>query len=250
MAKYANQFHSTIKKAPCDKDNLYTMINIDALFKAMKALNGTEFKLWIYLSKNQNDFGFDFSPQHLQDVTGVSKASSWRAVNKLTELGFILYKHETPEDTTFTFYEVPQAKIEKRIIKEEINQITEKKISSEELHTKDNNRLNEKETIKLETDKNTKVETKEIKETKEIEEVAEPVEETVVEIEKSEATAPHELTKEDIIAEKTEARELQFGRKLTYSEKYLINLQATVAVAETSEEYSRAKRALQDYLMA
>ena len=51
-----NQKRVIIRKAPCDKDHLYTTTNLDALKAAMVELKGETLKLWIYLSKNQNNF--------------------------------------------------------------------------------------------------------------------------------------------------------------------------------------------------
>jgi hypothetical protein len=50
-----------IKKAPADKSNIYSVINIEALENAVAVLNGEALKLWLYFAKNQNNFTLELS---------------------------------------------------------------------------------------------------------------------------------------------------------------------------------------------
>ena len=56
-----NQKTIVIKKAQADKNNLYSVINIEALSNAVKQLNGEALKLWLYFAKNQNNYIFELS---------------------------------------------------------------------------------------------------------------------------------------------------------------------------------------------
>jgi hypothetical protein len=56
-----NQKTIVIKKAPADKNNIYTVINIEALENAVKLLSGETLKLWLYFAKNQNDYVMELS---------------------------------------------------------------------------------------------------------------------------------------------------------------------------------------------
>ena len=61
MESNPNQRTITTKKEPCNKDNIYTNINLEALQKAMRILKPTTFEMWIYLGKNQNNYTFALS---------------------------------------------------------------------------------------------------------------------------------------------------------------------------------------------
>ena len=53
---YPNQYNTTIHKEKCDKDNLYAVVNLDALQNAMNCLSGSALTLWLYLAKNQENY--------------------------------------------------------------------------------------------------------------------------------------------------------------------------------------------------
>ena len=57
-----NQKIITVRKEPVNKQNIYSMNNIQALFEALYNLTSTVgFKLYIYIAKNQNDYEFALS---------------------------------------------------------------------------------------------------------------------------------------------------------------------------------------------
>lgn len=102
-----NQKIIQIQKAPCNKNNLYCTINLEALQQAMSELSGAGLALWLYLSKNQNGYNLELSPA---DATswGIKKSSFYRAIDELTKLGYIKYL----KGNVFTFYENPSPKME------------------------------------------------------------------------------------------------------------------------------------------
>lgn len=106
MQTVANQ--KTIKtiKEPCNKDNLYSMYNIDAQQAAALDLKGETFKLWCFIGKNQNGYTFALSKVEAMKWGIGSKSSYDRAVKELIEKGYLV---ETSPNH-FTFYEKPKAK--------------------------------------------------------------------------------------------------------------------------------------------
>ena len=109
MAKIAtapNQKTVTIKKEPCDKKNLYALINLDAMSEAMKVLcvgsrTPSPFVLWSYLAKNQDGFQLAMSNVAFSAFTGMSKDAYDYAVKKLIEEGYLIQE----EGNKYTFHE-------------------------------------------------------------------------------------------------------------------------------------------------
>ena len=104
MLKVPNQKTITIKKECCDTKNLYAKINIEALTSAVQDLKGESFKLWIYLSKNQDNYTFNLSKVDAMNF-GIGSISSYnRAVAELVQKGYL---QEIQKDE-YTFIERPQ----------------------------------------------------------------------------------------------------------------------------------------------
>ena len=103
MTTVANQNVATINKEVCNKDNLYTTNNLEALQKAMADLSGAELKVWLYFAKNQNGYKLAVSPA---DATtwGIPKSSFHKAFTALKDKGYLV---ETSPNH-FDFYEMPK----------------------------------------------------------------------------------------------------------------------------------------------
>lgn len=102
-----NQRKIIIQNAPCDRNNLYCMINIEALQQAMSELSGAGLALWLYLAKNQNGYSMDLSPADAAKY-GIKRSSFYRAEDELTRLGYI--KHH--KGNVFIFCNNPSPKME------------------------------------------------------------------------------------------------------------------------------------------
>lgn len=103
MKTVANQKTIKTNKEKCDKSNPYTMTNLNALQCAMIDLKGEAFKLWCYMSKNQD--GYTFALSAVDAIKwGIGSRSSYdRAVKELVEKGYLV---ET-SPSHFDFYELP-----------------------------------------------------------------------------------------------------------------------------------------------
>ena len=103
MSKVPNQKTITIKKEKCDTINLYAKINIEALTNAMQNLKGESFKLWIYFSKNQNNYTFNLSKVDVLNF-GIGSVSSYnRSIAELVQKGYL---QEVSKDV-YNFIENP-----------------------------------------------------------------------------------------------------------------------------------------------
>lgn len=62
-----NQKIIKISKEPCDKEHLYTPINLTALQMAALNLKGETFKLWLYFSKNKDGHLLELSQKDAEN---------------------------------------------------------------------------------------------------------------------------------------------------------------------------------------
>ena len=112
MESNPNQRTITTKKEPCNKDNIYTSINLEALKKAMNILKPTTFEMWLYLGKNQNNYTFALSKVDCLSWCNFSASTYQSAFKELIETGYLvqsksgsnhydclLYTSPSPRDT-------------------------------------------------------------------------------------------------------------------------------------------------------
>ncbi len=86
----ANQKRIIIgKRVKRNKENLYAMINLDALREAMQTLKGSSLKLWLYFNKNQDKYEFELSRVDCKSW-GIKKDSYYSAVTDLIETGYLV----------------------------------------------------------------------------------------------------------------------------------------------------------------
>lgn len=102
----ANQKRILTKKAPADKNNLYCIINIEALEKAVKELSRKELCMWLYFAKNQNNFSFDLSRADCVEWAGICVESYKKARRRLEELGYLTQI----QGNLYAFNELPKPK--------------------------------------------------------------------------------------------------------------------------------------------
>ena len=98
-----------IVKEPCNKDNLYTAINLKALTNAGQLLSGDAFKMWVYFSKNQNNYEFELSSKHAEETFSLTKRRYDNAIHELIENRFLVDTNTDPNavKNSWTFYEIP-----------------------------------------------------------------------------------------------------------------------------------------------
>lgn len=112
MESNPNQRIITTKKELCNKDNIYTLINLEALQKAMKILKPTTFEMWVYLGKNQDNHTFALSKVDCLSWCNFSASTYQSAFKELIETGYLVQSKDGSNH--YDFYEVPQEKEEEK----------------------------------------------------------------------------------------------------------------------------------------
>jgi len=79
----SNQKTVKVEKEPCDKNNFYTAINLDALNYSASVLSGDGFKMWVYFSKNRPGYEFELSSKHAEETFLLSKRRYDNAIKEL-----------------------------------------------------------------------------------------------------------------------------------------------------------------------
>lgn len=97
------------KRIPRDVSHPYTEQSVEAMAHAARELSGDRFKVWMYLSKNRDDFVLELSQKDLLKW-GVKKDTYQRAVNDLIKLGYLVQIDE--ERNEWRFDEFPEEKKE------------------------------------------------------------------------------------------------------------------------------------------
>ena len=72
-----------------EDSELYAQIDMDALKTAMVELDGTAFKIWMYLVRNKNGYEFALSPKAMEDW-GIKKDAYYRAKKVLEDKGYLV----------------------------------------------------------------------------------------------------------------------------------------------------------------
>ena len=105
----SNQKTVKVVKELCNKENIYTAINLNALTNAGKQLSGDAFKMWVYFSKNQQGYEFELSSKHAEEAFSLSKRRYDNAIKELIECGYLVDGNIDPKEVKnrWTFYEIP-----------------------------------------------------------------------------------------------------------------------------------------------
>lgn len=103
MRTNPNQKIITIQKTKCNKQNLYTTINIQAMEQAAIDLDAGAFKLWCYFMKNQDTYKFSLSNTDVKDRFGIKIKQYNNAVQELIAKGYLI----NTSGNQFTFYDMP-----------------------------------------------------------------------------------------------------------------------------------------------
>lgn len=103
------------KREKRDKDHLYSMMNIEALSKAISELNGAGLKMWLYFNKNQDDFDLALSQKDALNF-GVKKDSYYNGIKELEQKGYLVPLKEN--SNIYYFYENPSSEKTKLLASE------------------------------------------------------------------------------------------------------------------------------------
>lgn len=98
-------------REPRSGSHPYTEQSIEAMAQAAKVLSGDRFKVWMYLSKNQDNFRLELSQKAVEKEWGVKKDTFQRAVKDMIDLGYLVEIDK--ENNEWRFDEVPQVEDKK-----------------------------------------------------------------------------------------------------------------------------------------
>ena len=102
---YPNQKVVTTHKAESNKENIYGILNIEALHQASKVMNDKEFRLYVYMSCQQDGYTYGLSPKAIKERIGLSEDRCRAAVNGLIDKGYL--KKQTDGSNLYDFFENP-----------------------------------------------------------------------------------------------------------------------------------------------
>lgn len=103
MESAENQKIVIVNKATTDKKHPYTPINIEVLNNALTTLKGNEFKVWMYIAKNQNQFTFALSSKETCRICNICRSTYVSAIHTLLDKGYLVPKAD--EKNVYIFYE-------------------------------------------------------------------------------------------------------------------------------------------------
>lgn len=99
-----NQKLIIVNKAESNKKNLYCILNLQALDRAVNVLQSLAgIKLYLYLAKNQDKYIFALSSSHFKEWAGVGKTAYDTAVAELITNGYLVHRAGTKD--TYDFFE-------------------------------------------------------------------------------------------------------------------------------------------------
>ena len=104
-----NQRSITVHKEKTNNeniDNYYAKINLIALRSAMSSLTPKAFELWVYLSKNQDNYFMWLSKVDFLSWSNIKSTSYYEAFNELKRLGYLVEKDNITNQ--YDFYEIPK----------------------------------------------------------------------------------------------------------------------------------------------
>ena len=91
---YPNQKIVTIHKAVIDAQNIYLRINKEAMQHASRSLSGEEFKAFMYLASNQDNYEMALSTEDMAAKMGGSVRGMQSAVRNLITKGYLVQQHK------------------------------------------------------------------------------------------------------------------------------------------------------------
>ena len=109
MAAYEsnpNQDFVEVHKEPCDKNNIYAMVNISAMQLAMKDLTPAQFEVWMYFAKNQAGYQFAVSPAAALNEFGIKKDTFQKSKQVLKDKGYLI-ENPAKGKNHWIFREIP-----------------------------------------------------------------------------------------------------------------------------------------------
>lgn len=87
---HPNQKIIITKKTLSDKENVYGIMNVDAMLSAALTLSDRAFKLFVRMMLHQDGFVYALSPVEIERSIGMSDKRYREAVNELIASGYLV----------------------------------------------------------------------------------------------------------------------------------------------------------------
>jgi hypothetical protein len=110
MNTFSNQDIVEVQKEPCDKNNLYAAINLEAMRLAVKDLTPIQFQVWLYFAKNQAGYTFAVSPAAALNEFGIKKDTFQKAKQVLKQKGYLI-ENPSKGKNHWIFKEIPEEEV-------------------------------------------------------------------------------------------------------------------------------------------
>lgn len=105
MAMYGHQKTIIVEKAKSDANNVYSIYNFAANYKALTTLNPHEYKVWSYLNANVGGRRFALSSKHGCEICNMCRQTFCKAINGLIEKGYLIEVVLEDDKTGYIFME-------------------------------------------------------------------------------------------------------------------------------------------------
>lgn len=115
MGKDKQKTIARLHKEPCDTNNLYAKINLNAMEQAAQNLNAGAFKLWCYFAKNNPTYkNWDLSSKDASNSFGLKTSQYNTAVEELIDKNYLIeIETDSKKANLWEFYELSQPKTTK-----------------------------------------------------------------------------------------------------------------------------------------
>lgn len=101
-----NQKCVITQKTQSDKDHIYALVNLEAVFTAAQELSDRAFKLYSRLNMHCDGYTYGLSPTEIQRTIGMSEDRYRTAVKELIKKGYLI--QSDTQRNLYTFYEFPK----------------------------------------------------------------------------------------------------------------------------------------------
>lgn len=111
MGKSNQKTIACLHKEPCDTNNLYAKINLNAMDKAAQDLSAGGFKLWCYFAKNSPSYkNWELSSKDAGNSFGLKSSQYYSAVDELIKKHYLIESLSNNSNAnSWEFYELPQS---------------------------------------------------------------------------------------------------------------------------------------------
>lgn len=117
MKTQTNQWVIKVNKMDITEGDIYFNINRKAHDKAIKELSPNAFKLWSYISANQNGYTFALSQAHVLNTINISHATYVKVKSELCNKGYLICE----DGDYYMFYEMPLKMTDEELKNHNIN---------------------------------------------------------------------------------------------------------------------------------